>query len=357
VGGAEKFFINLVNGIHHSGIVPLVIVLDDDNSLLKDLNKQIEYILLPRKYKYDFSISLKIKNIIKAHGIKKVFCVEGFSFFMSKILFLRNNNVVFYLSLHSTLPISQKRYYLDLFYLKFFLKTDKVVFICEYQRRLFKTKYYFNPRHSTVIYNGINLNYFSREQVALDKSKLNWRNLYQIPEHDKVILLVGRISIEKGHIDSLKALKLFHQKYNKTAHLVFVGDGNQDILDKIKKTISDLDLFKYVHLTGATKDVRPYLYTSDIFTLTSFSETFSMAALEALSMELPCSLTNVGGAAEMLAEGRLGVLSEPKDPDSIASSWRELLENLPQPNTIRNYVENHYSLEKMVSNYQNYLSA
>jgi glycosyltransferase involved in cell wall biosynthesis len=358
VGGAEKFFVDLVNGFHSSGYQPLVIILDDHNALLKDLHENVQYVLIPRKYKYDFSVSLKIKKLLVIHDIKKVFCVEGFSFLMAKWLFLGNAKITFYLSLHSTLPISRKRYYLDLVYLRFFQQTDRVIFICEYQRKLFKSKYYFSPGNSHVIYNGINQNHFSRTRSVLEieQNQFDWRKSLGIPEKNRVILMVGRISVEKGHIDALNALKIFHLNYGETAHLVIVGDGSREILKSIEETMQNLKLNDYVHLLGAKKDVRPYLYNSDIFTLTSFSETFSIAALEALSMQLPCSLTDVGGASEMLANGRLGILSMPKAPESIAFSWNKLLNNLPDPDFIRSYVESNYTLEKMTTNYINYLS-
>jgi glycosyltransferase involved in cell wall biosynthesis len=358
VGGAEKFFVDLVNGFHSAGYKPIVIILDDYNSLIKEIHKDIRYILLPRKYKYDFSISLKIRRLLSKNEITKVFCVEGFSFFMAKYLFLFNQKITFYLSLHSTLPISRKRYYLDLVYLRFFQKADKVIFICEYQRRLFKSKYYFVPRNSRVIYNGINSDYFSRSRALQDieQNNFNWRTQYGIPEHHKVVLMIGRISVEKRHIDAINALKTFHLKFNQSTHLVIVGDGSKEILNEINEALANSGIDNYVHMTGAKNDVRPYLYNANIFTLTSFSETFSIAALEALSMQLPCSLTNVGGAAEMLADGRLGVLSNPRDPESIALSWNILLENMPDPNSIRNYVEDNYTKEKMIANYIEYLS-
>ena len=359
VGGAEKFFVDLVNGFHQAGYRPLVIVFDQSSPLVKDLHQDIPLVPLPRKYKYDLSVSWKLKKIIIHHEITKVFCVEGFSFFLAKYPFFGNTKIIFYLSLHSTLPISKKRYLLDLFYLRFVQRQDKVIFICEYQRQLFKSKYYFSASHSCVIYNGINITHYSKNQTRAEWEidDLNWRESLGIPKNDKVVIMIGRISVEKRHIDAIHALEVFHRKYNRKIHLVIVGDGSAALLKDMKDALTKMKLDNYIHLIGAKKDVRPYLNSADIFTLTSFSETFSIAALEALSMQLPCSLTNVGGAAEMLAEGKLGNLSDPWNPQSIASSWKSLLENMPDPQVIRAYVENHYSREKMIASYIGYLSA
>jgi hypothetical protein len=57
VGGAEKFFINLVNYYHKAGYEPVVILLSDFNPLRPEIMPGVNTVLITRKYKYDFSIS------------------------------------------------------------------------------------------------------------------------------------------------------------------------------------------------------------------------------------------------------------------------------------------------------------
>jgi glycosyltransferase involved in cell wall biosynthesis len=88
-----------------------------------------------------------------------------------------------------------------------------------------------------------------------------------------------------------------------------------------------------------------------MFTLTSSSETFSLAALEAMSFGLPCSLTDVGGASEMILEGKTGVLSKPLDINSIARSWSDILNGNFDKQVIRKNIEYRFDIEKMFKKY------
>ena len=99
-----------------------------------------------------------------------------------------------------------------------------------------------------------------------------------------------------------------------------------------------------------------FYYIADIFTLTSESETFSIAALEAMSFGLPCALTDVGGAREMIVEDWNGTLANPLDPWSIANAWLNALKNNQNGHSIRQYIATRFSLPTMLDKYVNLLS-
>jgi glycosyltransferase involved in cell wall biosynthesis len=82
-----------------------------------------------------------------------------------------------------------------------------------------------------------------------------------------------------------------------------------------------------VVISGLQEDVRPFLSVCDVVALTSFTEAFSLAAIEAMALGRPVVHPEVGGAAEMIHSGhdgwlfpvgdtatlveRLGVLADP----------------------------------------------
>jgi glycosyltransferase involved in cell wall biosynthesis len=94
-----------------------------------------------------------------------------------------------------------------------------------------------------------------------------------------------------------------------------------------------------------------YYKAASLFTLTSESETFSLAALEAMAFGLPAVLTNVGGAAEMVTDYHNGFLVPPRDPEKIADGWKKALSFSFDSSVIRKQVVNNFSINQMVKNY------
>ena len=59
----------------------------------------------------------------------------------------------------------------------------------------------------------------------------------------------------------------------------------------------------------------------DVFSLSSYSETFPMSVLEAMACGVPVVATKVGGLPEMVTDGREGLLVPPRDPEALADAW------------------------------------
>ena len=69
-----------------------------------------------------------------------------------------------------------------------------------------------------------------------------------------------------------------------------------------------------MHFIGAVEDVRPVLAALDVFVLPSIAvESFSNAALEAMSMGRPVILSDIGGAREMINDGVEGYVVSPTE--------------------------------------------
>lgn len=353
VGGAEKFFLNLVNYYYKAGYDPLVILLSDFNPLKHEILPGVNTIIITRKHKYDFSVSSKIRKTLVDNEIEKVFCVGTFSFFLMKLRFLFKSRIEFMLSIHSTIPKGFKDFFVNLVYLRFVSKRDKVLFICKAQQDYFAKKYYFKPKQSLIIYNGIETSYFlplvesAEMKIAGDKIK----EKYNIPANRKIVTMVARLFAEKGHADAIEAIGILRKKFNADACLLLVGSGDEAYTQELHDHAGKHGVTEYVHFIDHQADVRPYLCMSDVFTLTSHTETFSLAALEAMSCGVPCSLTNIGGAAEMITE-KTGTLSQARNPASIAKSWHEIIQKNYDPVFLHGFVKTNFSLSKMLEEYK-----
>lgn len=356
-GGAEFFLINLINRLLKKGIQPVVIVLSEDIPMLGEIDPAIKTYILTRKFKYDLSISKRISKIVNDENAKKVFCIGTFCFFLARLGMIKRSDVRFYLSLHSTVPFSVKEQVFDTLYLKLMRKTDETIFICHSQQAYYAKRFHHRPSQSTVIYNGIDNSFaYPVDSRELAEASKRIRQELGITTDAKVILKVANIRKEKGHLYAINALSLLHTKHSIKAHIIFVGWCPDNYGMQLQERTAQLGLLDYIHFVGPKTDVKPYLATANIFTLTSYSvETFSIAALEALSFGLPCSLTEIGGASEMIEPHKTGLLSTPRDEASIANTWHKLLTQRYDKNYIRQYVRSKFSAENTASEYHKVL--
>ncbi|MGH9760478.1 MAG: glycosyltransferase, partial [Blastocatellia bacterium] len=140
----------------------------------------------------------------------------------------------------------------------------------------------------------------------------------------RLILSVGRLSREKGHVDLVEAFaKLWRSFPMIDAKLVIVGDGpeRRTILDRADA----LGVGDRVVLTGQLDDLKPYYLVSDIMVLPSHSEGSPNVLLEAMAAGLPVVATRVGGIPEIVAHDGSALLVDPHRPDKMAASMAMLL--------------------------------
>jgi glycosyltransferase involved in cell wall biosynthesis len=350
MGGAEKFLISIINEFKKLGGEPLLILLSDETALVKELDNDVNTVKLIKKHRFDVSISKKIKYEIVSRNIKKIFCVNTYAYFLTKLSFSKNDNVLFFLSPHTTKPFSFYNYLQNIVYTKFVGSKDQIIYLCKNQKIYYEIKYNINKNNGLIIYNGIDTQKYNPENYELNKNKLIIKEL-GIGMNEKVIIIVARVEKEKNHQSAIESLALLHRKWGKNYHLLIVGGGSNSYINKLKAVASENKIINYVHFIGNSNDVRKYYSIADAFTLTSSSETFSLAALEAMSFGLPCALTDVGGANEMIDENINGKLMRVNDIESISNAWHHVLNNSYSKKNIRNYVINNFDSKKMLDTY------
>jgi N-acetyl-alpha-D-glucosaminyl L-malate synthase BshA len=127
------------------------------------------------------------------------------------------------------------------------------------------------------------------------------------------------------HVSNFRAVKrtadlmevLAHVRKHVPARLVLVGDGPERA--RAAQRAYELGIGDAVCFLGKQADFVDYLKHADAFLLTSESESFGVAALEAMSAGVPVFGYRVGGLAEVVVE-HTGVLVEPLDVAGLAQS-------------------------------------
>ena len=117
------------------------------------------------------------------------------------------------------------------------------------------------------------------------------------------------------------------------ARLVFIGDGPER--PKAEEEARRLGVAGRVSFLGERIEIESLLPAADLFLLPSESESFGLAALEALACGVPVIGTRTGGLPELVESGRSGMLCAPGDVDGMAAFAAGLLQDRDRMRTFR----------------------
>lgn len=147
------------------------------------------------------------------------------------------------------------------------------------------------------------------------------------PLNNKKLISVGRLSPEKGFMDLLKLYAILHKDYPDWT-LDIIGDGVEK--DELKKFIKEHKLEDFVTLHGfRDKDyIDKMLHESSIYLLTSYTESFGIVLIEAMSHGVPCiAFDSAEGARELIQSGKNGYLIKNRSYTAFLKKVEDLIEN------------------------------
>jgi L-malate glycosyltransferase len=100
------------------------------------------------------------------------------------------------------------------------------------------------------------------------------------------------------------------------AKLLLVGDGPER--QNIEQLCRDLDLCDAISFLGKQDAVEEVLSIADLFLMPSETESFGLAALEAMACEVPVIASNAGGIPELVVDGKTGFMCNVGDVEAMA---------------------------------------
>lgn len=288
--------------------------------------------------------SLELWDFLKKHihEYDVVHC-HGIWHFGSVAPFLFKNNTPKAITIHGLLDhwalhhgYWKKKIFSSLFQ-KRFLKKANLIQINNHDE-LNDLRQYLGFQHPNVaiIPNGMQL-----DELATLPPKGTFRQKFGLPTDKKIVLFMGRLNIKKGLDLLLPAFQKYAQQYDDTI-LVLAGpdDGYQALTERF---ISDHHLAHKMimvgMLTGELK--KAALADADIFALTSYSEGFSIAALEAMTAGVPALVSNRIGfdgtvaqyhaahevplTVEGVLEGLVQMLQNPSYCDTLKKNAKKMV--------------------------------
>ncbi len=136
------------------------------------------------------------------------------------------------------------------------------------------------------------------------------------------IFSCGRLNAVKGHDHLIETVALLRDR-NIDARLEIAGEdeqGGSGYHQQLQALIDEKGLSDVVTLLGAVSEtrVREGLENAHVFALASLNEGISVAIMEAMAMEMPVVVTDVGGNHELITSGRDAILVPPEAPQIMA---------------------------------------
>lgn len=197
--------------------------------------------------------------------------------------------------------------------------TDYAVAVCEAARQRFAADG-MRPRRALLsVPNGIRLERF---RPADDVARQSLVAELGLPTGSRIIGTVGRLQPVKDHALLLRAFAKVRVQVPEAA-LVIVGDG--PLRAALEAQAEQAGLSDAVRFMGDRHDVPRLLTGMEVFALTSTSEGYSVALLEACASSLPIVATDVGGNREIVRHGVNGRLVPSGDAAAIATALIALL--------------------------------
>jgi N-acetyl-alpha-D-glucosaminyl L-malate synthase BshA len=224
-------------------------------------------------------------------------------------------------------------------------KSDGVTAVSEHLRN--DTYKYFDIENDIrVIPNFIDLSRFSL------KAKDHFKKAIA-PFGEKIIVHTSNFRKVKRTEDVIKIFaKLIKQIPSK---LLMVGDGGER--SRCEELCRDLGVCDDVRFLGKQDAIEEILSVSDLFLMPSESESFGLAALEAMACKVPVVSSNAGGLPELNVDGVTGFLKDVGDVDGMAEKAIYILED---DGRLKTFKENalarakEFDLSKILPYYENY---
>jgi len=170
-----------------------------------------------------------------------------------------------------------------------------------------------------VIPNGYDLGTFRPDSAAREAIREELR----IPEDAPVIGLVGRFHPQKDHCNFIWAAGSLH-KDRPGVYFVLCGQDVNWENAELTRWIDEAGIRKMIYPLGRRDDIPQITAAFDIACLASSTEGFPNIVSEAMSCEVPCVVTDVGDAAQIV--GQTGLVVPPRNPAALAAALRKMVD-------------------------------
>jgi glycosyltransferase involved in cell wall biosynthesis len=209
---------------------------------------------------------------------------------------------------------------------------DRILTVSEAEYDKVKRCFIARPPKLVNVGHGVDATFYSRVAAAKGASFRRVHELRESIDGCRVVGCVARLVAGKG-IDCLLDAASICLQVRRDIVFLIVGDGMQRAA--MERRAAELALCDNVHFLGFIADpeeVRELYSLMDVFVLPTHSESFGVAFVQAMSMEVPPIGPRIAPITSLIEHGKSGLLVEPEDSHGYA---RAILELIDQPDRRR----------------------
>ncbi len=194
-------------------------------------------------------------------------------------------------------------------------QSDSVTAVSRFLKEKTSTNYSIE-KEIDVIPNFVDTNLYKPENAC------NFRN-HVAPKGEKVLIHTSNFRPVKRVPDTIRIFEKVQKEI--PSKLLLVGDGPDR--SECERLCRELNLCEHIKFLGKQEALVELLNAADIFLIPSQSESFGLAALEAMACGLPVVASSVGGLPELVKHNETGFIAEIGDIDRMAKYVIDLLSN------------------------------
>ena len=323
-GGAETVCVNLARGLDPARWRSVVVVPDDGWIAAELRGSGIETVVLPHRSRMDVigyarALSQLIRTrraaVIQSH-------LFGPTVVASALGVMHRIPVIG--TLHGEMDVAANELFA---YAKFeALKrgSDRLVFVSEPLRTAFLSRHVYPATRTLVIPNGSRL----AGATVLSPSRALRAEL-RVTDDEFLVGAVGNLRPAKGYDVFLHAAALL-VKTRPGYRFVIAGQWSGSLGEELLALRDSLGLREAVSIIGFRADIASVMGSIDLCAVTSRTEGFSLAAVEAMAFGRPVVATRCGGPETILEHERTGVLVANGSAEAVADAIDALRLDAPR---------------------------
>lgn len=347
-GGAETVFIQLADLLRRNGYRS-VVVIRGPGWVQEELERRgLKPIIMDAKGSFAFGFLYRLCRLVRAEKVDIIQShLLGSNVYAALLGVLIHRPVV--ATYHGMVDVNPNERFKRLKNAAMRWGIKRYVAVSHNLAQKIKEQKLLDPAKTDIIYNGVDparyrqsANSSLREDLGLAKDAI-------------LVGSLGNVRPAKAYDLLVEAAAMTSQS-RRQLHFIIAGHKKPSLMAQLNRQVEALGISANVHFIGFVNDSADFLSQLDIFLLSSRSEGFSIATIEAMMTGLPVLVTRCGGPEEIVTHGENGWIVDADSAQALAEGLIQLLGSPDLASRIATAGQKHaqavFGVDTMINSYQ-----